>query len=128
MKGEKAKRIAAEILNTARKKVWISPEESEALKDAITKDDIRELIKEGAIRKNKMPSQSRARARIKKAKKEKGRRRGQGRRRGTKKTRTGRKETWMKRVRAQRRTLRELRKTDRVDVDKIGYRKIYSMI
>ncbi|MEM0359805.1 MAG: 50S ribosomal protein L19e [Candidatus Diapherotrites archaeon] len=128
MKGEKAKKIAAEILNTSSKKIWVNPEESEALKDAITKDDIRALIKDGIIKKKKTPFQSRVRAREKKAKKEKGRRRGPGRKRGTKKNRIGKKKSWMKRVRSQRQALRELRKSDKKAVEKIGYRKVYSMI
>jgi large subunit ribosomal protein L19e len=128
MKGEKAKRIAAEILNTARKKIWISPEEIEALKDAITKDDVRELIKDGTIKKSNVPSQSRSRARVKKAKKAKGRMHGHGRRRGTKKTRTGKKKVWIQKVRSQRKTLVELRKTDSEAVEKIGYRKLYSLV
>ena len=73
MKGEKAKRIAAEMMNTARDKIWIDPEEAEALKEAITKDDIRGMIKEGVIKKSKMPHKSNVRSRALKEKKRKGR-------------------------------------------------------
>ena len=128
MKGEKAKRIAAEMLNTAGKKIWINPEEGEALKDAITKDDVRELVKEGIIKKSKMPWQSRVRARALKEKKRRGRKRGQGSRRAGAKKRSEKKKSWVKRVRAQRKKLKELREKEDAGLKKAGYRKLYRMV
>ncbi len=128
MKGEKAKRVAAEILNTSKKKVWVDPEEAEALKDAITREDIRELIKNGTIKKSKLPSQSKARARLLKEKKRRGRKHGPGKKKTTEKNRSEKKKTWIKNVRAQRKRLRELRAKNKQSVEKAGYSKLYRMI
>lgn len=128
MKGEKAKRIAAEMLNTARKKIWINPEEAEALKEAITKEDVRALIKEGIIKKSKRAEKSSVRSRTLKGKKQKGRKRGHGKRKASLKKRGERKKAWIKRVRAQRRTLRELKEKEGKALEKVGYRKLYRMV
>jgi len=89
---------------------------------------VRELVTEGVIRKRRPLSQSRARARKLKEKKSKGRKKGSGKRKGTKKTRVNEKKTWMKKVRAQRRTLKELKEKSPKAVEKIGYSKLYRMI
>ncbi len=128
MKGKKAKKIAAEMLNTSRKRIWIDPEEAEGLKDAITKEDLRELIKNGTIKKSKLPAQSKARARLLKEKKRRGRKRGPGKKKTTEKNRSEKKKTWIKNVRAQRKKLRELRGKDKESVERIGYGKLYRMI
>jgi len=128
MKGDKAKTIAAGLMNTARDKIWINPEEAESLKEAITKDDIRELIKEGIVKKSKLPQQSNSRTRKLKESKRRGRKKGSGSKRAGKKKRSEKKASWIKRVRAQRRTLRELRKSDTEAVDKAGYRRVYKMV
>ncbi len=93
MKAEKAKEIAAGLLKVGKKKIWIDPEEAESVKEAITKDDIRELIKNGIIKKRKEGEQSRGRARKIEKQKKKGRRKGHGSRKGTAKARTDRKRS-----------------------------------
>lgn len=128
MKASKAKSIASEMLNTAKKKIWIAPQEQEIIKEAITREDIRELIEDGTIRKKKTPQQSRGRSRELKEKKKKGRKRGRGKRKASKKKRTEKKKSWIKKVRAQRKTLRKLREEKPELVEKIGYRKLYKMI
>jgi large subunit ribosomal protein L19e len=124
----KVKRIAASVLKTAVKRVWLNPEESARISEAMTKEDVRELVQEGIIKKRKMESQSRARARKLLEKKARGRKRGRGKRKGTKKARIGKKKSWVKRVRAQRRTLRELKKKEPAAVKKIGYGRLYRMV
>jgi len=128
MKGDKAKTIAAELMNTAKDKIWINPEEAESLKEAITKDDIRGLIKEGIVKKSKQSQQSNVRSRKLRESKSKGRKKGAGSKRAGKKKRSEKKETWIKRVRAQRRTLRELKKSEPEAVEKAGYRRVYKMV
>jgi len=128
VKGEKAKELAAEMLNTSKKRVWINPEEEEALKEAITKDDLREMIKQRIIKKSKLPAQSRVRARKLKEKKQRGRKHGPGRKKTSKKKRTEKKASWIGRVRAQRRTLKELQKEKPEEVEKIGYGNLYRKI
>lgn len=126
MKDKKVRIIASEVLKIGKTKVFISPRQVQRLKDAMTKEDVRELIKEGLIRKRKDNLQSKARARVLKAKKKKGRKKGQGKRTGKKTARTKKKETWIKNVRAQRRTLKEMKKSG-VKLKKPA-RKIYLMI
>ena len=78
----------------------------------MTKEDVRALVKEGAIKKKQVNSQSKGRARILKLKKKKGRKSGRGKKKGTKKARSEKKPTWMKNVRAQRKKLKELREKE----------------
>lgn len=128
MKAEKVKEIAAKLLKVGKKKIWIDPEEAESVKEAITKDDVRELIKNGIIKKRKENEQSRGRARKIEKQKKKGRRKGHGSRRGTAKARTDRKADWINKVRAQRALLKELREKHPDKVKKLGYSKLYRMI
>ncbi|MCD6247775.1 MAG: 50S ribosomal protein L19e [Candidatus Diapherotrites archaeon] len=128
MKAEKVKEIAAGLLKVGKNKIWIDPEEAESVKEAITKDDVRELIKNGIIKKRKENEQSRGRARKIEKQKKKGRRKGHGSRRGTAKARTDRKADWINKVRAQRALLKELREKHPDKVKKLGYSKLYRMI
>ena len=108
MDPKKARRMAAQILKAGMTKVWVSPQQGKRVSEAMTKEDVRALIKEGVIAKKSVQQQSRGRARVLLAKKAKGRKRGRGKRTGTKKARRG-KDVWVKNVRAQRRVFRELR-------------------
>jgi len=115
------KRLAADLLKCGIHRVKLDPEKLEEISEAITREEIRQLIKDGAIEKKKKKGVSRARVRARKRKK-----RGAGSRKGGKYSRLSRKEQWMRRVRAQRKRLRELR--DRGLVTKTVYRKIYRMV
>ena len=115
------KRLAADLLKCGIHRVKLNPEKLEEISEAITREEIRQLIKDGAIEKKKKKGVSRARVRARKRKK-----RGAGSRKGGKYSRLSRKEQWMRRVRAQRKRLRELR--DRGLVTKTVYRKIYRMV
>ncbi|MBN1941367.1 MAG: 50S ribosomal protein L19e [Candidatus Diapherotrites archaeon] len=128
MQSKKVKQLAAKILNCGTGRVWFSPTDFEKIKSAMTKEDIKELIKQGVIKKKKINCQSRGRARILKKKKARGRKKGFGARRGRKKARTETKKRWMKRVRAMRSELKKLRKENPKAVEKIGYRKLYKMV
>ncbi len=128
MKAEKAKEIAAKLLKVGKNKIWIDPNETDSLKEAITTDDIRELIKSGVIKKRKESEQSRARARMLERQKKKGRRKGHGSRKGTAKARIKPKREWISKVRAQRALLKELKKKYPEKVKAIGYSKLYRMI
>ena len=125
---DKVKRIAASVLKTGRQTIWFNPEETNKIKEVMTKEDVRGLVKEGVIKKRKPQGQSKARARKLKEKKRKGRKSGRGKRKGTKKTRSEKKTNWIKRVRSQRKTLKELQKDDPKAVESVGYGKVYRMI
>ncbi|RLJ03394.1 MAG: 50S ribosomal protein L19e [Candidatus Aenigmatarchaeota archaeon] len=119
------RRMAAEILKCGHDKVWMDPSRLEDISQAITKEDIRNLIREGAITKKKVNYQSRGRARIIARQKEKGRRRGRGSRKGKKTAKEPKKEVWMRNVRALRRELRRMRDNG---LSRRSYRKLYLMV
>ncbi|MBN2127043.1 MAG: 50S ribosomal protein L19e [Candidatus Diapherotrites archaeon] len=120
------KRIAAQILKVGETKIWINPEKTKEAKEAMTKEDVRGLIKEKIVLKRKENLQSRGAARILKEKKKKGRKKGKGKKTGTKKARAKKKESWMKNVRAQRKTLKKM-KEEGIKTE-IPYREIYNRI
>ncbi len=128
MNAEKAKQASALMLKTGKKNIKIDSKEMQRVKEAITKEDIRALIKEGIIQKKKIKAQSRGRARILAAKKSKGRKKGHGKRKGTRKARTESKKRWISRVRSQRKKLKELKEKNPEKVQKIGYHKLYVMV
>lgn len=107
MKLDKTKALASRTLGVGENKIKIVDEE--AATNAITREDIKELVKNKQIMIKKKKGVSRVRARVKKTKQQKGERRGPGKRKGTKKARTKKKESWMKKVRAQRKKLAEER-------------------
>ena len=117
------RRLAAQILNCGGNRIWINPEALEDVSSASTKEDIRELIESGAIKRKPVKGISRARINARKAQRKKGRRRGHGRRKGKKTARMPKKELWMIRIRAIRRRLRYLRDTGAID--RRTYRMLY---
>ena len=126
MELNKVKRLSAGLLKVGLNKIWINPAETAKVKEALTKEDIRGLIADRLIKVRKEAGTSRARARKLQEKKKKGLKRGQGKRTGTKKTRASKKKSWEKNVRAQRKTLRTMKKKG-VKLKK-SYGKIYKMI
>ena len=128
MKLDKVRRLAVEVLGVGKQRIWIDPEQRDRAKEAMTKDDVRALIKEGVIKKRPEEGQSRSRARTLALKKRKGRKRGKGKKTGTKKARSKIKKRRMESVRAQRRKLKELRQKNPEAVEKIGYRVLYRKI
>jgi len=119
------RRMAAEILKVGENRVWIDPERIDDVELAISREEIRRLIHEKAIRKIPEKGISRGRARLLYEKKKKGRRRGHGSRQGPKGARYPRKKAWIIRIRAQRKRLRELR--DRHIITESVYRRLYIM-
>jgi large subunit ribosomal protein L19e len=112
------KRIAASIMKCGVTRVKIK--ESKEVEEAITREDIRGLIKQGLITKIQKKGTSRGKARIILKQKKRGRRRGPGSKKGHEK---GGKELWMKAIRAQRKVLKELRDSGRMT--KRNYGVIY---
>ncbi len=117
------KRLAADILGVGVSRIWIDPTRVDDVASAITREEIRRLIKEGVIRAIPSHSPSRGRWRIRHEQRKKGRRRGPGRRKGDATARRDPKEEWMHRIRKIRRYLRWLR--DHGVIDRRTYRKLY---
>lgn len=122
MEFNQVKRLASAVFGCGVNKVKIV--DSAKASQAMTKDDVRALIHQGAVVRKPARGTSRVRARKIAVQKKKGLRKGSGSRHGTKKTRTPKKQKWMKKVRALRRKLLTFK-------EKIGsknYRKLYNMI
>ncbi|MCK4284658.1 MAG: 50S ribosomal protein L19e [Candidatus Lokiarchaeota archaeon] len=117
------KRMAAEILKCGENRVYFDPYLIEDISLAITREDIRNLIKQGIIQKKYKTGISKHRKNVRHEKKKKGRRRGLGKRKGKKYARTPKKRAWIKRIRPQRRELKKLR--DRKLITAANYRKLY---
>lgn len=110
------KRLASKILKCGKNKIWIDPEFQEEVNDAITKRDIRNLIKKGAIKKRKEKGQSGKKRRKKQ---------GKGSRKGKKGARKNSKREWIKKIRALRKELKS--KREKEEISKSEYRKLYKM-
>ena len=119
------RRIAAQILKVGTNRVWIDPEHLEDVEVAITREEIRKLIHEGAIKSAPEKGVSRVRARILHEKKKKRLRRGPGTRKGSSGAKITKKQAWMQRIRALRRTLRGW-KANRA-LTEGAYRQLYTI-
>ena len=119
------KRLAADELGVGETRVWFDPEAHGEIADAITRDDVRELIDDGVIEAEETQGNSRGRARERNEKRAYGHRSGHGSRKGTSGGRTDGSAEWQSRIRAQRRTLRELRDDD--EITRSQYRELYDM-
>ncbi|MCI4332999.1 MAG: 50S ribosomal protein L19e [Thermoplasmata archaeon] len=108
------RRLAAALLKCGRGRVWIDPASESEIADAVTRADVRSAIKAGVIRRKPIQGTSRVRARVHAAEVAKGRHQGPGSRKGTPLARVPKKERWMKRIRAQRNLLAELRATKKI--------------
>ncbi len=128
MELKKAKELAGRILKVGVNKIYIDPKNTAKVAEAMTKDDVRGLIADRIIKKRRVNSQSSGRTKAIKEKQRKGRKRGKGKKKGTKKARGEKKATWIKKVRAQRRTLKELRKSNPEAVKAKGYGNTYRRI
>lgn len=119
------RRLAARLLKVGINRVWIDPdpEVREEIEGAVTREDIRRLIKEGIIKKRPEKGTSRARARKIARQRAKGRRRGHGSRKGKMGARYPRKKRWIATIRALRDELRKLREAGRID--RHAYRRLY---
>jgi large subunit ribosomal protein L19e len=117
------KRMAAEILKCGQNRVYFDPLMIEDIKMAITRDDIRNLVEEGIIKKRYKKGISNYRKKVEHKKRKKGRKRGLGKRKGKKTARMPKKKIWMKKIRPIRRELKKLR--DRKMITKATYRNLY---
>ncbi len=119
------RRLAAEVLECGENRIWFDPEALEEISTASTKQDIRELVEKGVIKKKPVKGVCRARINRMRLKKRKGRRSGHGCRKGKKTARMPRKRLWMLRIRAIRRRLKDLKASGQIDrkTYRILYRK-----
>jgi large subunit ribosomal protein L19e len=119
------RRLAAQIMKVGQNRVWINPEKIDEAETAITREEIRKLIHEGAMKALPEKGVSRARARILHEKKKKGLRSGPGSRTGAAHARISKKEAWMSKIRALRKRLRTLK--GKKVIAESSYRELYRM-
>ena len=117
------KRLASDVLDVGKNKVWFDPERQGDIAEAITREDVRELVDEGAIRADEPGGNSRGRARERQEKRAYGHQTGPGSRRGKAGARQDPKGDWQSRIRAQRERLKKLR--DEGDLERSAYRDLY---
>jgi len=120
-----AKRMASRILKAGESRIWFDPEHLEDIDKAITKDDVRILVRKRYIKAEKIKGVPRTRGKMHADRKRKGRASGFGKRKGTFEARVYRKGVWMARVRSQRKLLRELKDQGMIIT---GYRETYQKI
>jgi len=118
------KRMAADVLDVGKDRVWFDPDEQSEIAEAITRDDIRDLVDQGTIRAKDAKGNSKGRARERAAKRAYGHRKGPGSRKGKAGGRKNSKDEWVSRIRAQRRRLKELR--DDGPLNPTQYREVYN--
>jgi|SRR3989344_815692 len=115
------KRLAAKVAGVGVDKVTINTARVDEVKEAITKADVRALIKSGAITIEDVRTPSRFRAKQRRAQKKKGKGKGQGTKKGRQKARVG--KTWMNKIRAMRLLLKDLK--DQKKLTNETYRDLY---
>ena len=118
------KRLAADVLDVGERRVWLDPDEADEIAEAITREDIRELVDQGIIKAKGTQNNSRGRARERDQKRSYGHKKGQGKRKGKAGARQNKKDSWVSRIRAQRKRLKELR--DNGTLDRTQYRELYN--
>ena len=116
------RKLASKVLGVSPKRIRFDGTRHEDIKEAITREDIRGLVSDGAIIKLQEKGISQGRARHIKNQKKKGLRKGQGSRKGSAKARSGDKTVWVRKIRVLRKFLRELREKE------IVARKTYSSL
>lgn len=99
------KRLAASLLNASPQRVILDPTKLDKINEAVTKFDVRKLVREHLITLEPVRGTSRVRARQRQRQKRKGRLRGFGVRKGRQGARHNAKRTWIHKIRAQRRFL-----------------------
>ncbi len=112
------KRLAAKVLKRGISRVWLDPAKMKDIEKAITRWDIRKIIKMGEIKA--LPQRIKGKTRYKKVK------RGPGSRKGKKYAIVPRKSRWMSTVRPQRRMLKELKSAGQLE--NANYRKLYNLV
>ncbi len=119
------KRIVAAVLKCGVNRVWFNPERLSDIENAISREDLRGLVTDGAIKARQKKGVSRGRARAKIAKRSYGHCKGPGRRKGAAGARHPGKRSWIQKIRAIRKALVTLRDAGTIDphMYRILYRK-----
>lgn len=109
------RRIAAKLLKCGESRVWMDPATVSKISRAITRNDVKKLIREGAIKKLDAKKNNSDKTPM---------RQGSGSRKGAKGAREGKKDNWFRIVRPQRKLLKDLR----TQMKPKAYRRLYLLV
>jgi large subunit ribosomal protein L19e len=115
---EYQKKLAAKVAGVGLDRVRINPEKIDLVSEAVTRADIRRLIRSGAIEILQKRGISGAR--------KKPRRKGPGSKKGGKYSKLPRKRRWIRKIRALRRELRRMKEQGLIDSKE--YRELYAKL
>ena len=118
------KRIVAALSGASKKRIIFDTERLDEIKEAITKGDLRSLVKDKAISIAPKKGVSRVRARKIIEQKRKGRMKGHGSKKGKKTARLPKKEAWMNKIRALKAMIKVLR--DKKLIETSTYQNLYN--
>jgi large subunit ribosomal protein L19e len=108
------RKIAAEMLNCGQSRVRM--ELTKEVEEALTREDIRSLIRSGLVWKIQKKGTSKFRSKVAFRQKRKGRRTREGSRKGTFRARSGpKKGRWIKTIRSLRRLLKDLKENGQIE-------------
>lgn len=119
-----AKRAAASIMDRGVSSIRIANGSLEEAAKAITKEDVRALIKSGKIYAVKKRENLSLHGKALKEKRRKGRSRGPGRRKGTTRARRG--ILYQKKVRAQRRLIKDMK--EKKELSNEQFKRYYALV
>ncbi len=119
------RKLAARMLGIGANRVKFDPEYLEDVEDAITRDNIRSLATARTILVKGISGTSRGRTRARHVKAKK-RGKGHGSKKGGKGARQGKKQLWVKRVRAMRHHIKVLKM--RSEISKTAFWSLYTKI
>jgi large subunit ribosomal protein L19e len=119
------RRMAGRIMGRGQSSVRIKPSAMEDVKNVLTRDDVRTLIKDGKLYAVQEKHNLSRYGKMLREKRQEGRGRGIGRRRGTAKARQGNMDH-KKRVRAQRRLLAMLK--DEKTINNEQFKQLYALV
>ncbi|MBI5225141.1 50S ribosomal protein L19e [Candidatus Micrarchaeota archaeon] len=122
MSVQTVRRIAADILKAGESRIRVL--DVKRATEALTREDIRNLIKDKAVILLPKQGISRGEARIAQTRKRSGRGRGEGKKKGSMYAGTSKKDLWMRKVRSLRKSL----KNNKFRLESKDYRKIYRMV
>ena len=112
------KRLAAKILKAGESRVWLDPKKMKEIEKAITRIDIKKLIKQKSIKAK--PEKLHKRVLSSKL------RRGPGSKKGSRYAKVSKKDRWISTVRPLRRMLKEMKTSQQIDNP--TYKKMRSLV
>ncbi|MGC8547756.1 MAG: 50S ribosomal protein L19e [Candidatus Micrarchaeia archaeon] len=118
------KRVAGELLHRGENAIKIKESARSDAEKALTKDDVRKLIKDGSVYAELPKHNLSLHGKLLRQKRAKGRKRGYGKRKGTAKARAG--KVWERKVRSQRLLLKRLKEIGKINTK--TFDKFYASI